>query len=354
MSLENDLFVYVGSRTTRKRNARGNGLNVYRLTRDLEWHHIQLLELENPSFLSFDRTGRFLYTVHGDSDRVTSFEIDDREGTLKVMNEQSTGGTNPVHLSFDPSNRYLVVANHVTSSIALLPRLDDGSIGPLISLAEVVGNVGPHRVEQPMPKPHQVEFDPSGKWIAVPDKGTDKVIVYSIDQTSGSLVEASSCQARETSGPRHVSFHPSGHLAYVINELDSTITAYRFLPATGTLEPFQIVSSLPDSFTANSRASEIAVSADGRFVYASNRGSDTLAGFAIDKSGRLDLIGHWPAGGRTPRFFTLLPEDMMLVANEDSDTVVALRIDPASGSLSASPETLEVGSPVCIVTRRAT
>ncbi|MFK3777645.1 lactonase family protein [Agrobacterium sp. NPDC089420] len=353
MTRGRDLYAYVGARTTQKRNARGNGLNVYRLTRQLQWVHLQLLELENPSFLAFDRTGQCLYTVHGDSDRVSAFAIDEAKGTLTFLNEQSTRGHNPVHLAFDPSNRYMVVANHITSSLALLPRFDDGSLGPVCDLAQVTGAIGPHRIEQAVPKPHQVEFDPSGKWIAVPDKGTDKVLVFAIDAAGSALREISHCAARETSGPRHIAFHPRGHLAYVINELDSTVTGYRFDRHAGKLQPLQILSSLPDGFTANSRASEIGITADGRFVYASNRGSDTIAGFAVGDDGRLELIGHWPTAGRTPRFFSILPGDRMLVANEDSDTVVAFDIDRDSGALVRRDEVLHVGSPVCILTKAA-
>ncbi|MGF0524074.1 lactonase family protein [Agrobacterium pusense] len=353
MSQSQDLFVYVGARTTRKRNARGDGLNVYRLDRSLAWHHLQLLEMENPSFLAFDRSGHSLYTVHGDSDRVSAFSIDAATGLLTFLNEQSTRGRNPVHLAFDPTNRFLVVANHVTSSLALLPRLDDGSLGSICDLADVTGEIGPHRIEQPLPKPHQVEFDPTGRWIVVPDKGTDTVLVFEIDVEAHRLKEVSRCKARETSGPRHVAFHPAGRLFYVVNELDSTVTAYRFDPLSGAAEPFQIVSALPETFTGNSRAAEIAVSRDGRFVYASNRGSDTIAGFQTAGSGRLELVGHWASAGRTPRFFALLQDDLMLVANEDSDTILSFDIDKETGRLLPRPEMLEVGSPVCIVSRPA-
>lgn len=345
------LIAYVGARTTSKRNARGNGLNVYHMNSDLEWSHLQLLEMENPSFLAFDRTGRFLYSVHGDSDRVSSFVIDEQTAKLTFLNEQSTRGRNPVHLSLDPSNEFLIVANHSTSSLVVLPRREDGSLEPVCELASITGENGPHRIEQPLPKPHQVEFDPSGRWIVVPDKGTDSVLVFSIDRGTGSLRQVSSCAAREASGPRHVAFHPGGKLAYVINELDSTITAYTFDPDLGQLTPFQIVSALPETFTANSRASEIAVSTDGRFVYASNRGSDTIAAFAVSASGHLRLIGHWSSAGRTPRFFALPRENLLVVANEDSDSIVTFDLDQSTGQLSPRAQTLSVGSPVCIVTR---
>src|SRR5262249_42701175 len=158
----------------------------------------------------------------------------------------------------------------------------------VVDLVKLDGKIGPHRVEQPFAKPHQVEFDPSGRFIVVPDKGLDVVFTYRLDTAARKLVHAATAQAREGSGPRHVAFDPAGRNAYAINELDSTVTAYRFDASTGALEPFQIVSSLPDRFVGNSRASEIAVSPDGRFVYASNRGYDSIAIFAIDATtGRL-------------------------------------------------------------------
>ncbi|MGY8635771.1 lactonase family protein [Bradyrhizobium sp. 14AA] len=348
-------YVYVGARTTKERNARGDGLNVYRMDNASgAWTHLQLLgELVNPSFLAFDRTRRFLYTVHGDLSDITAMAIDPASGQLRVINRQSTEGKNPVHLAIDPSNRFVVVANHITSTLALLPRQDDGSLGAVIDLVKLEGKIGPHRVEQPFAKPHQVEFDPSGGFIIVPDKGLDLVFTYRIDAEKGKLVLAAKpVQAREGAGPRHVAFHPGGRFAYVVNELDSTVTGYRFDPATGTLEPLQVVSAVPDTFTGNSRAAEIAVSADGRTVYASNRGNDSIAIYAIDAaSGRLTPVGWTLSGGKTPRFFAFGASDKFLfAANEDSDTVTMFT-RAGDGRLTATDKTVKVGSPVCILFR---
>lgn len=347
-------FVYVGARTTKERNARGDGLNVYAMDNASgAWRHVQLLgDLVNPSFLAFDRTGRFLYTVHGDLSDITAMALDPVAGTLRVIDRQSTEGKNPVHLAIDPSNRFMVVANHITSTLALLPRHEDGSLGAVIDLVKLEGKIGPHRVEQPFAKPHQVEFDPSGKFIVVPDKGLDLVFTYRIDSEKGKLVLAGKpIQAREGAGPRHVAFHPGGRLAYIVNELDSTVTAYQFDPETGALAPFQIVSAVPDAYTGNSRAAEIAVSADGRFVYASNRGDDSIAAFAIDPaSSRLSPIGWTKTGGKTPRFFALaLSGKFLFAANEDTDTVNLFKRDAASGRLVAADRVVHIGSPVCIL-----
>lgn len=349
-------FVYVGARTTSERNARGDGLNVYAMDNATgTWRHVQLLaDLVNPSFLAFDRTRRFLYTVHGDLSDVTAMAIDPETGTLRVINKQSTEGKNPVHLAVDPTNRFIVVANHVTSTLALLPRNDDGSLEAVLDLVKLEGKIGPHRVEQPFAKPHQVEFDPSGRFIVVPDKGLDLVFSYRIDSERRKLVPAGKpVQAREGAGPRHVAFHPGGGFAYVVNELDSTVTAYRFDPATGALVPFQIVPATPETYTGNSRAAEIAVSADGRFVYASNRGDDSIAIFAIDMAtGKLSSTGWVASGGKTPRFFALGPSDKFVyAANEDSDTIVLFARDAESGRLVATDRIVQVGSPVCILFR---
>ncbi|MBR0757743.1 lactonase family protein [Bradyrhizobium jicamae] len=350
-------YVYVGARTTRERNARGDGLNVYRMDNASGgWTHLQLLgDLVNPSFLAFDRTGCFLYTVHGDLSDITAMAIDPADGKLRVINRQSTEGKNPVHLAVDPGNPFVVVANHITSTLALLPRHDDGSLGAVIDLVKLEGKIGPHRVEQPFAKPHQVEFDPSGKFIVVPDKGLDLVFTYRIDAEKGKLVQAAPpVQARESAGPRHVAFHPGGKLAYVVNELDSTVTAYRFDPANGALAPFQVVSAVPDTFTGNSRAAEITVTADGRYVYASNRGNDSIAIFAIDPaSGRLTPVGWTLSGGKTPRFFALGASDRLLfAANEDSDTVTMFTRG-GDGRLAPTDKVVKVGSPVCILFKPA-
>jgi 6-phosphogluconolactonase len=346
-------IAYVGCRTSRERKAQGDGIGVYRIdSASGAWARIQLLgDLFNPSYLAFDRSGRFLFTIHGDGSEASAFRIDAKTGTLTFLNRVSTGGRNPVHLTPDPSNRFLVIANHivadgVASGLASLPIGADGRLGAAVDVVALHGQIGPHRVEQPFPKPHQVEYDPGGRFIVVPDKGCDRVLVYTLG-ADGKLV----APARETSGPRHVAFHPKAGFAYIVNELDSTITAYRFDAATGAVRPFQIVSSLPDSFTGNSRASEIAVSADGRFVYATNRGDDSIGVFAIDPAnGRLAPKGWVPAGGKTPRFFALSPDGgALFVACEESHRIIRYTVDTASGLLHDPVTAVETGSPTCIV-----
>jgi 6-phosphogluconolactonase len=348
-------FAYVGSRTTRERNARGEGLSVYRVDpKAAPWTPVQVhRDLVNPSFLCFDRQRRFLYAVHGDRSEISAFRIDPKSGELTFLNQEPTGGKNPVHLCIDPTNRFVVVVNHVTSSLAVLPIEENGALGRMSDLVTLTGKVGPHRVEQPFPKPHQAQYDPTDHFIAVPDKGLDRTFVFRLNAGTGKLsaVEGAVAEAREGAGPRHIAFHPSNRLAYIINELDSTVTACRFDAGTGALTPFQVLTVLPDSFVGNSRAAEIAVSATGRFVYASNRGHDSIAVFAVNPStGRLTTAGWHLTGGRTPRFFALDPaEDTLFVANEDSDTIVGFRVDASTGSLTPLGTVARTGSPVCIL-----
>jgi 6-phosphogluconolactonase (cycloisomerase 2 family) len=351
-------FAYVGCRTSRERNAKGDGIGVYRIGADGAWNRIQLVgDLVNPSYLAFDRSGRFLYTVHGDSTEASAFSIDRASGKLTFLNRVTTGGRNPVHLTPDPTNRFMIIANHVVagdvrSGIASLPIGADGKLGEPVSIVAFDGQIGPHRIEQPFPKPHQVEFDRSGKFIIVPDKGCDRVVVFTVDGM-GKLhpVESATAAARATSGPRHVAFHPGNAFAYVVNELDTTVVAYHFDARSGALRPFQVVSALVDTFTGNSTGAEIAVSSDGRFAYASVRGADTIATFAIDPaSGRLTLINSVPAGGKTPRFFALANDGKaMFVATEEGHTIVRHAIDVKTGMPGDAVLVAETGSPTSII-----
>lgn len=346
-------YAYVGSRTTRERNARGEGISIFRF--DAAQGALELVgvqrDLVNPSFLALSRDGNFLYTVHGDEAEVSAFAVDRHSGQLRFINREGTQGKNPVHLALDPSGRFLVVSNHIGASLAVLPVNADGSLAPLSQLVALEGQPGPHRVEQKQAKPHFNPFDPSGRFVVVPDKGLDRVFSFAF--RDGRLAPAAmpSVAAREGAGPRHLAFHPHLPLAYVVNELDSSVTACGFDASSGALEPFQLLPTLPESFVGNSRAAGIAIDARGRFLYASNRGCDSVAMFAIDgASGRLRFLGAKPTRGRTPRCFALSPDGRFLFAlNEDSDSIVRFAIDPDTGRLATSGSQVPCGSPVCMV-----
>ena len=346
-------WAYVGSRTTRERNARGDGISVYQC--DSTTGELKLIqvhrELVNPSFLALNKACDRLYAVHGDCEEVSSFKVDKTTGKITLLNSQSTKGNNPVHLALDPLERHLIVSNHKSSSLAVLPILDDGSIGTLTQLVKLEGEPGPHRHEQPFAKPHFNPFDPSGKFVVVPDKGLDKTFIFRFESGSLQSCEYPETMGREASGPRHIAFHPIHPWAYIANELDSTVTACNFNDQTGRLQPFQILSGLSDSYVGNSKASEIEVSKSGRTLYFSNRGEDTIAVFKIDQdNGRLALIQSQPCLGKTPRFFALSPEDHWLyVLNEDSDSIVLFGVDRATEILHPIDFNISCGSPVCMV-----
>jgi 6-phosphogluconolactonase (cycloisomerase 2 family) len=346
------MYAYVGCRTTRERNARGDGLSVFQVDADGTLTLVQLVrDLVNPSYLALSRDGTRLYTVHGDQSEVSAFAVERATGRLSFLNRQSTEGKNPVHLALDASGRFLVVTNHIGASLAVLPLAEDGSLQPLSQLVKVDGPIGPHRVEQKQPKPHYNAFDPSGRFVLVPDKGCDRIFGYRFEDGRLSPAEAPFVETREGAGPRHLAFHPQQPWAYVVNELDSTVTAYRFDGGSGALQPFQWVPLLPFDYTGNSRASAIAVDAAGRRLYASNRGHDSIAVFHIDPvTGQLGFIEATPTQGRTPRAFTFSPDGTRLYAlNEDTDSIVSFAIDAVTGRLTPTGQAVSTGSPVCML-----
>ena len=348
--------MYVGSFTGEGRG-HGEGLSVFhRAGQSDRWQRIQLLkELADPSFVIVDRQQRCLYSVHGDGTQATAYRIDQATGGLSVLNQQPTGGRNGVHLAIDATGRFLVVANYASGTIALLPIDQDGSLGPRSDLATLSGTPGPHRTQQESSHPHHCPFDRTGRLVIVPDKGLDKVFVYRVDTVHAALVPAAhpDVASRAGAAPRHAAFHPMRPYVYVINELDSTIAAYKFDAESGALEPLQVHTTVPSRYTGNNSGAEIAVAPSGRFLYGSNRGHDSVAIFAIDQStGLLTSVGWEPTQGKTPRFFGLDPLGTHLyAANQTSDTVVIFRVNETTGKLTPTGETIEVKSPTTIAFR---
>lgn len=346
------LIAYVGSYTTPGRNGHGNGINVYKVDgRTGAFRHTQHLGgLENPSFLALNKAGTRLYSVHGDRSEATSYTIDPRTGHIAVLNRQSTGGYNPVHLAFDADGKRLVIANYTSDSMCVLPVNPDGSLGAYSTLTAVGGELGPHKVQQRGMYPHHAPLDPGGRFFYVPCKGGDCVIAYRLDGRRRVAVEAARVAARPGAGPRHIGFHPRRALAYVINELDSTLTTYRQDRSTGALTALQVVRSTPQDFTAYSTGAEIAVDRAGRALYVSNRGHDSIGVFAIDPAKGTLAARQWvPTRGGTPRFFTFDPAQRFLyIANQDGHTIVTYRVG-RDGKLSPTRLRLKVGSPACIV-----
>ena len=349
-------FAYVGCYTTPQRQARGKGISVFRVSeRGRQWSLVQTIAAgDNPSFLAVDRTGRYLCAVHGDRSHISSYAIDRAAGTLFPVSANGTSGTNPVHLAFDPTNRFIVLANHWTSTVALLPFDEStGEIGAVVDLVVLQGEPGPHRIEQHMAKPHQTVFDPSGRYVFVPDKGIDRIFSFCVQDGKLQPTKQGFVEAREAAGPRHIAFHPTRPFAYVANELDCTVVAYHFDATDGSLKAFQWVSCFPETYTGNGRASEIEVIADGTFLVVSTRGADLLTTFEIEQeTGFLQKAHSAPCGGKTPRFFTFLPsEKVILVANEGSDNIVGFDVDLSNGDVINSQLCAETESPsvICVL-----
>jgi 6-phosphogluconolactonase (cycloisomerase 2 family) len=348
------MFAYVGSFTTAQRNARGDGIHVYGVDgADGTWAHLQhVKDLTNPSFLALSLDQRFLYSVHGDRDYATAFALDPKTGQARMIDRGATGGYNGVRQAVDPSGRFLVVANYASGSVAVLPIAADGSLKDQHQLVALAGEPGPHKSQQASSHPHDVAFDPSGRFVFVPDKGLDRIFIFNFDAASGWLSPAQphSVKSRPGAGPRHLLFHRELPIVWVLNELDSTTATYRWDAQRGTLTPIQVITTLPTTFTGYSTTAEIAVSPDGRFVYCSNRGHDSVTIYAVDLAdGSLTTIGWQPTQGSDPRFIGLDPAGRFLyAANEQGDSIVAFRVDARSGKLVPTGQVINSKSPVTI------
>lgn len=342
-------YAYIGCRTTKERNARGKGISVYRITSDGLWELIQLVEgLVNPSYLCLDRTGDHLYTVHGDHQEVSAFARDQKTGKLTWLNTVSTGGTNPVHLTMDKSNRWLFVANLQTGTVAVIPRLENGCLGGYQKLYAIPG-----KEDEAISHPHQVMLDTSGNYLAVSCQGRKhgygQVDVFRIQSDCGELQKTCEVRSREIAEPRHLVFHTNGIWAYGVNEKDYSVTAYSFDQSCGKLVPRQILPTLPDTYTGDGWASGIILSDNETHVVVSNRKHDSITSFRIRQDGLLEYCDCIKTGGGQPRFITASPWGTILAANETTDTVTEFILNRETGKFSPTGIKLDTESPVCLI-----
>ena len=335
--------VFFGAYTTWSGGAQGIGIGTYDTANGQLKSTGVIKGVVNPSFVIESRDGRFLYAVNETSDGgVTAINA----GTLKVINKVATGGADPCHLTLDPSGKHLITADYSSGSLSVFPLRADGGIGARTQLVKHKGS-GPDPDRQKGPHAHQILFDPSGRYALAVDLGADSVFVYSF--AGGKLTPHSTAKLKAGAGPRHLAFHPNGKTAYVVNELDSTIVSCAY--ADGKLTPGQVLKTAPPATVRNYPA-EVLVSADGRFVYMSNRGHDSVAHFAVDGAG-LTLVGHTPVGGKYPRHITLDPSGQFLfAANQNSSLVTSFAVDRTTGRLAPSGTPLKTEIPVCVLPTR--
>ncbi len=343
--------VYVGTYTD------GASQGIYRFTFDpstgVATTPVLAAETTNPSFLAMHPNGRVLYAVNendGAGGRVSAFAVNQVTGDLTLLNQRSSEGGAPCHLVVDRGGRHVLVANYGGGNVAVLPILADGSLGPASDVRQQQGT-GPNRARQEAAHAHGIYLDPSERIAVSPDLGADRVFVYRYDADAGRLTPIGAGLVEPGAGPRHVAFDPTGRLLYAINELTSTISVFDVDAKTGTLTRKQDVPTLPAGHTGTSWTAELALSADGRHAYASNRGHDSVAVFTIEgATGRLAPLGHVPVRGRTPRHFAIDPTSgWMLVAHQGDDSIAVFRMDAQSGMPVPSDTVIRVAKPVCVL-----
>ncbi|MGD9647377.1 MAG: lactonase family protein [Pirellulales bacterium] len=315
-------------------------------------------EAVNPSFLEIAPNRKFVYAVGEISDfagkksgGVSAFKLDAETGRLTLINQQSSGGAGPCHVTVDQAGKNALVANYGGGSVACLPILDDGGLAPASSFIQHEGSsVDPQR--QQGPHAHSINVDANNRFAIAADLGLDKLLVYRLDYEHGKLTpnEPPSVSLPSGGGPRHFAFHPDGVWAYCNNEMTSTVSALKYDAPRGTFSVLQTVSTLPEGFDGENSTAEVRVHPGGKFVYVSNRGHNSIAIFAVDEStGKLTPLGHESTRGRVPRNFNLDPSGhYLLAANQDSDNVVVFRVDETTGRLTATGSEAKVGAPVCV------
>ncbi len=311
---------------------------------------------ENPSFLTLDNDRKHLYAVNETTEyegqksgAVSAFSVDQRTGNLTFLNKQPSLGGAPCYISLDHKNKMAMVANYVGGNVSAYLVQPDGRLSASTDMEQHAGK-GPRPQQQDGPHAHCITPDPNNNFALAVDLGIDQVISYKIDKESGKLERQSAYTAKTGAGPRHLTFHPNKRFAYVINELNATLTAFNYNPQTGALTEVETVPTLPADYTGENSCADIHVSADGRFLYGSNRGHNSIVVFAIDQNtNKLTLVQHASTQGNWPRNFTFSPSGKtMLVANQRSNNITTFKVDTQTGKLTYTGNSAAVPSPVYV------
>lgn len=316
-------------------------------------------ETVSPSFLLMHPKAGVLYAVNetrsygslANSGSVSAFAIDPATAKLTLLNTVASRGADPCHLAADGAGRWLFVANYSGGSVAVFPIREDGSLGEATQQFRHSGAARAIPERQEMAHVHSVDLSPDNRFLYVSDLGLDTIFVYRLDAATGRLRQHAAVRTAPGRGPRHLAFTPDRRFAYSLGELDASVTLYSHDPATGEMREMQSVSALPAGFDGTRSGAEIAVDPSGRFLYASNRGHDSIAVFSIDaERGLLRACGHVSTMGRTPRHFAVDPAGThLLAANQDTGTIVTFRIDPDNGMPTPVGRPVAAPDPVCIL-----
>lgn len=304
--------------------------------------------IEHPSFLRLTPDGSCLYAVSETAaGQLYAYSVEAATGKLRMLNHQATEGADPCYVSVTPDGRYVLASNYSGDNAVVYNILPDGSLKNGSTQVKHTGS-GVRKDRQKGPHPHSIVPDPNGRYVMICDLGLDQVAIYRLEE--GKLVPHRTAKLPPGSGPRHIAFHPSHKFTYVSNELNNTVTAFKYDEQTGELQPWQHLSTLPPAASAqNNIVADIRVTPCGRYLYVSNRGHDSIASFRINpESGGLEVIDWTKTMGTTPRNFNLLPSGHLIVANQDSGNLVSFTIDGNSGRLQHTGHTLDIPSPACV------
>ena len=354
---ENDAVIFVGT-YTEPEGSKSEGLYLYRMDPDSgQLTFVAAAKgVINPSFLEVHPHQNFLYVVNeveGWNGRVgggvSAFSINPISGELTRLNQQFSHGTHPCYVSVEQTGRFALVANYSSGSVAMFPIQSDGT---LAEASDVIQHSGSsiHPTRQTSPHAHCILPDPANRFAIVVDLGLDKLLIYQIDLEQGKLQLHSETIVRAGAGPRHLTFHPNRRFAYLINELDATVITYKYHGEAGRFEQLQVLPALPKDVASENLCADIHVTPDGKYLYASNRGHESIVSFQIDQgNGKLTYIDHTPTGGREPRNFAIDPKGgFLLAANQKTDTIVTFKIDTTNGQLIETGDRVDVSMPVCV------
>ena len=354
------MLVFIGTYTNGNSKSKG----IYTLELDMETGDLKQVntptESKDPSFLAIHPNKKYLYAVNElaefggkkNNGAVSAYEIDSATGSLKFLNQLETKGAHPCHLVVDKTGKSVLVANYTGGSVSAYSISSDGRLAELTKFVQHKGS-SILKPRQEAPHAHSINLDTNNKFAAVADLGMDEVLIYKFDASKSVLTpnDPKSAKVKGGAGPRHFAFHPNGKFAYVINEINCTVTGFAYDGAKGALKEIETVSTLPkgESVKPDYSTAEVQVTPNGKFLFGSNRGHHSIVAFKIAADGKLTYVENEPTGGKTPRNFGIDPTGkFLLAANQDTDDIFVFKINAETGALDSTGKKAEVPRPVCV------